>query len=75
MANNSPYNHPEHTKPTEAAETEFVTIPLQDFVVLTQAAALLSVVVNDETYHHTAIPAVKTTLEALAQNQEAGAEE
>lgn len=72
MAINSPYTEP---KPTEAAETQFVTIPLQDFVVLTQAAALLSVVVNDDTYHHNAVPAVKATLENLVQNHEAGAEE
>ena len=65
----------EKPKPTEAQETEFVTIPMGEFIALTQAATLLSVVVNDETFHHTALPAVKTTLEALVENQEAGAEE
>lgn len=74
MAINSPYTEPTPL-PAEEAATQFVTIPLQEFVVLTQAAALLSVVVNDETFHHNAIPAVKTTLENLVQNHEAGAEE
>lgn len=68
----SPYKDP---LPTEAPATEFVTIPMGEFIALTQAAALLSVVVNDDTYHHQAVPAVKTTLENLVQNHEAGAEE
>ena len=72
MAINSPYTEP---KPAETQETEFVTIPMGEFIALTQAAALLSVVVNDDTYHHQAVPAVKTTLENLVQNHEAGAEE
>lgn len=71
----SEMNQPTTPKPTEAQETEFVTIPMGDFIALTQAAALLSVVVNDDTYHHQAVPAVKTTLENLVQNHEAGAEE
>lgn len=72
MAINSPYLE---AKPEEPQETKFVTIPMADFITLTQAAALLSVVVNDDTYHHQAVPAVKTTLENLVQNHEAGAEE
>lgn len=71
----SEMNQPTTPTPAEAQETQFVTIPLADFITLTQAAALLSVVVNDDTYHHQAVPAVKTTLENLVQNHEAGAAE
>lgn len=71
----SEMNQPTTPTPTEAQETKFVTIPMGEFIALTQAAALLSVVANDDSFHHNAVPAVKTTLENLVQNHEAGAEE
>jgi hypothetical protein len=53
-----------------------ITITVAEYHCLTKAATLLEVIVNDGTYDHAAVvKAVKTTIAAMRNAAEAGAEE
>jgi len=65
-----------------AIEIEFpkpdalITITVAEYHCLTKAATLLEAIVNDQTYDHAAVvKAVKTTIAAMRNAAEAGAEE
>ena len=55
------------------AADKYITISVAEYVLLTQSAALLEVVINDTTYNHEALEAVKVTVQELAKRAEGGA--
>lgn len=55
------------------AAHKYITISVAEYVLLTQAAALLEVVINDTTYNHEALEAVKVTVQEMAKRAEDGA--
>lgn len=64
-----------------AIEIEFpkpdklITITVAEYHCLTKAAAMLEVIINDQTYDHTnTVNAVKATVEAMRNATEAGVE-
>lgn len=66
----------EKEKRTTAAPAadKYITISVAEYVMLTQAAALLEVVINDTTYNHEALEAVKVTVQEMAKRAEDGAD-
>lgn len=67
----------EHTKPSPYCETDkYITITVAEYHCLTKAAAMLEVIINDQTYDHTAVVnAAKAAIEAMQRQAEAGAAE
>ena len=63
----------EKTTAAPAAD-KYITISVAEYVMLTQAAALLEVVINDTTYNHEALEAVKVTVQEMAKRAEDGAD-
>lgn len=60
----------------ENQATQYITISVAEYHYLTKAAALLEVVVNDQTYDHTAaVNAVKATVEQMQQLAGVGADQ
>lgn len=64
---------PKHITAAPAAH-KYITISVAEYVLLTQAAALLEVVINDTTYNHEALEAVKVTVQEMAKRAEDGAD-
>ena len=58
-----------------AAADQCITITVAEYVFLVKAATLLETVVNDQTYNHDAVAAVKSTVRAMLQPAEVGAAE
>jgi hypothetical protein len=60
----------------ENQATLYITITVAEYHCLTKAAAMLEVIVSDQTYDHTAVVnAVKDSIEAMQRKAEAGAAE
>lgn len=60
----------------ETKTTEYITITVAEYHCLTKAAAMLEVIMNDQTYDHTAVVnAVKATIEEMRRPAEAGADQ
>lgn len=60
----------------ENQATQYITITVAEYHCLTKAAAMLEVIVSDQTYDHTAVVnAVKDSIEAMQRKAEAGAAE
>ena len=57
----------------EAAADQYITITVAEYVFLVKAATMLEVVVNDPTYGHDAVAAVKSAVQAMLQPAEVGA--
>lgn len=55
------------------AAHKYITISVAEYVLLTQAAALLEVAINDTSYDHSALEAVKVTVQEMAKRAEDGA--
>lgn len=60
--------------PAAPAADKYITISVAEYVLLTQAAALLEVVINDTTYsHENVVDAVKVAVQEMAKRAEDGA--
>ena len=60
----------------ENQATQYITISVAEYHCLTKAAAMLEVIINDQTYDHTAVVnAVKETIEAMQRTAKEGAKE
>lgn len=59
----------------ENTATQYITITVAEYHFLLKAATMLEVVVNDPTYNHEAVAAVKETLEQMLPGPEAGADQ
>ena len=59
----------------ENTATQYITITVAEYHFLLKAATMLEVVVNDTTYNHEAVAAVKETLEKMLPGAEAGADQ
>ena len=59
----------------ENIATQYITITVAEYHFLLKAATMLEVVINDPTYNHEAVAAVKATLEQMLPGPEAGADQ
>ena len=60
--------------PAAPAADKYITISVAEYVLLTQAAAMLEVAINDTTYNHEALEAIKVTVQEMAKRAEDGAD-
>lgn len=70
-------NFPEPPAPVEPEQaTRYITIPVAEYHFLTKAATLLEIVLADKSYSpNTVLAAVRTVVQEMVQQAEAGAAE
>lgn len=57
------------------APSEYITIPVAEYVYLNRMAHMLDIIMHDHTYNHEAVGVVKNVLIANGLRNEAGVEE